>query len=131
MKILMTALLALSLIFAPMAAAQAPPPVHSVSLSWTASVSPSVTHYAVYRSLVSGGPYNYIGYTTGLTYVNSKNADGSPLVAGTTYYFVVVAFTAPDPVTKLTSNSVISNEFAGTIPTTTTAPATNLTGQTQ
>ena len=30
---------------------------HSVTLSWTASISPNITGYNIYRSMTSGGPY--------------------------------------------------------------------------
>ena len=53
-------------------------------LSWTASVSPNVTNYNVYRS--SGGPYNIIanvGMATGFTDYTIQN--------GQTYYYVTTA----------------------------------------
>lgn len=108
-------LLFFMLLFAPMLMAQT---VHKVTLRWNASASTTVTHYGVYRATVSGGPYAYLGYTTGLSYANSKNPDGTPLADNAVFYYVVVAFTAPDPVTKKSSHSVNSNEVQVTIPVT-------------
>jgi len=109
--------------------------VHKVSLHWTASVSSTVTHYAVYRSTADPTcpecrTYVYLGYTTGTSYVNSKNPDGTPLVEGQRYYYVVVAFTDVDPTTGHSLHSIDSNEFGATIPVT-PAPATNLDGGVQ
>jgi fibronectin type 3 domain-containing protein len=56
---------------------------HGVNLSWTASVTPSVT-YKVYRSTVSGGPYTNIASGLGST---SYGDTGLP--SGVTYYYVV------------------------------------------
>jgi len=52
----------------------------SVHLSWTDT---GACRYNVYRSMVSGGPYDFLGYTTNVVY------DDSPVVVGTTYYYVV------------------------------------------
>lgn len=123
-------ILSLMLLFAPFvtqAMAQ-----HSVALSWTASTSTTVTHYGVYRGTTSGGPYVYLGYTKNLSYVNSKNPDGTPLADNSVFYYVVVAFTDPDPATGKSSHSPNSNEFKAVIPVTVViAPATNLTATAQ
>lgn len=128
-KFLLFFMLLLAPIFTQAAFAQN---AHKVTLHWGASPSTSVTHYAVYRATVSGGPYTYLGFTTGLAYVNSKNPDGTTLPEGTTFYYVVVAFTATDPVTHKADHSVDSNEAVATIPTTVVIlPATGLTTDAQ
>jgi hypothetical protein len=100
---------------------------HKVTLKWAASPTAAVTHYAVYRSTTHLGPYTYIGYTTGLSYVNGKNPDGSPLVEGQTYYYVIVAYTDVKG-----QFSVNSNEASATIPVTVTVlPAQNVTAESQ
>jgi hypothetical protein len=65
------------------ATAQTP---HSVSLSWTASVS-TVTGYNVYRSTVSGGAYIKLNSSliTGLKYTDTT------VESGTTYFYVATA----------------------------------------
>lgn len=77
----------------------APPNGHSITVTWTASVSTGVTGYNVYRSTVSGGPYTKV----------------APLVAGTTYndsavtagnrYCYVVTSVAPSDTTTESLNS--------------------------
>lgn len=59
---------------------------HSVTLSWTPSVSPNITGYKVYRSGVSGGPYGFlIGPVSGPSYVDKNVA------AGQKYFYVTTA----------------------------------------
>ena len=60
---------------------------HSVTLNWTASTSPNVTGYNVYRGLISGGPYTKLNPSliAGLTYTDLN------VVAGQTYYYVATA----------------------------------------
>ncbi len=124
MKIKMTLLLFATLLFAPFMMGQT---AHKVTVKWTASTTASVTHYAVYRSDTTGGPYQYIGYTTGTSYINGKNPDGSALVEGKTYYYVVVAATATQG-----QFAVNSNEANATIPIKVViAPATNVTAVAQ
>lgn len=124
MKIFKTLALFAVLLFAPAMFAQT---AHKVTLHWGASASASVTHYAAYRATVSGGPYTYLGFTTGLAYVNTKNPDGTPLPEGATFFYVVVAFTAADPVTHKAAHSVDSNEVQVIIPVTVVVlPATAL-----
>lgn len=59
----------------------------SVSLSWTASTSPGVSGYNVFRSTGSGGPYKQINSSlvTGTSYVDNS------IVAGNTYYYTATA----------------------------------------
>ena len=65
------------------------PPVHTVTLKWTASTSPGVTAYNVYRSTQNGSGYTKIGNTTTqLTYVDTS------VTNGITYYYVVTAIDA-------------------------------------
>jgi hypothetical protein len=60
---------------------------HSVSLTWVASTSTSVTGYNVYRSTTSGGPYTEVNSSlvTETTYTDST------VQAGETYYYVATA----------------------------------------
>lgn len=124
LRVLTCLILAISMAAAPAMAVTKP---HTVKLTWTASVTGTVNHYAVYRSTAAPGcpecrTYVYLGYTTGTSYINGKNPDGTPLVEGTTYYYVVVAYTATKG-----EFSLNSNEAAVTIPVTVViAPATNL-----
>jgi hypothetical protein len=64
-----------------------PTPIHSVSLSWTASASPDVTGYNIYRGTASAGPYSKINSSlnAGTTYTDNSVADGQ------TYYYVSTA----------------------------------------
>ena len=59
---------------------------HSVTLSWTPSVSPNITGYKIYRSGVSGGPYGFLnGPVSGPNYVDKNVA------AGQKYFYVTTA----------------------------------------
>jgi fibronectin type 3 domain-containing protein len=59
---------------------------HHVDLSWTASASPEVVTYNVYRSPTPNGPYSPLASSiTGLAYSDSS------VQTGTTYYYVVTA----------------------------------------
>jgi hypothetical protein len=60
---------------------------HSVMLKWTASPSPGVTGYEVYRSTVSGSGYTKINpsVVSGLTYTDAI------VVSGVTYYYVTTS----------------------------------------
>lgn len=86
---------------------------HSVTLSWTASVTIGVT-YIAYRGTVSGGPYTKIGTASGDTFVDATGT------GGTKYFYVVTA-------TDGKSESAFSNEVAATF-LANPAPPTNLTG---
>jgi len=60
---------------------------HSVNLSWTASSSPNVAGYNVYRGTASGGPYTKVNSApvSGTTYTDTT------VQPGQTYYYVVTA----------------------------------------
>jgi hypothetical protein len=65
---------------------QAPQP-HSVHLSWTASQSPGVVGYNIYRGGVAGGPYSKVNST-----LNTDTAyTDSTVTAGQTYFYVANA----------------------------------------
>jgi hypothetical protein len=59
---------------------------HSVSLKWTASTSPNVRYYKVYRGTVSGGPY-----ALRATNVKATSYADSTVQSGSTYYYVTTA----------------------------------------
>ena len=61
--------------------------VHSVSLTWTASTSPNVTGYNVYRAATSVGPYTKL---TSLPVAVTNYTDNAVL-SGQTYYYVATA----------------------------------------
>ncbi len=63
---------------------------HSVTLTWTASTTPSVVGYYVFRGNQSGGPYFQMNMTpVAITQYNDTSAQ-----AGQTYFYVVVAVDA-------------------------------------
>jgi hypothetical protein len=93
---------------------------HRVTLTWQASPTAGVDKYGIYRGTASGGPYTLMGYTTGLSFVNGSNPNGTALVEGTTFFYVVVAFEG-------TLFSANSNEFKAVIPVSPKAVA-SLTG---
>ena|ERR1700690_4308242 len=102
---------------------------HSVTLKWQAPVTgPAPDHYKVYRSLTSGSGYVLMGSVpaTSLSFVNGSNPNGTPLVEGQQYCYVVTSLSG-------TAESVNSNEVCVTVPVTTTTvqPPTNLTGVVQ
>jgi fibronectin type 3 domain-containing protein len=74
-----------------------------VTLTWTASVSTTVTGYNVYRSTVSG-----TGYMKVATLVQGTTYQDSTVASGTTYYYVVTA------VGPGNAESVYSNEASAT-----------------
>lgn len=85
---------------------------HVVILSWTASVTPGVAGYWVYRGTTAGGesstPLNPTMVTGSVsTFVYNDTA----VTAGATYYYVVTAV-ASDGVTQ----SADSNEVSATVP---------------
>jgi acid phosphatase len=60
---------------------------NSVTLTWTASTSSSISGYNVYRGTVSGGPYTKLTSSV----VSGDSYKDSTVSSGTTYYYVVTA----------------------------------------
>ena len=60
---------------------------YSVSLAWTASTSPNIAGYNVYRSTTSGGPYTQLNSSlvTTIPFIDST------VTAGQVYYYVATA----------------------------------------
>jgi hypothetical protein len=79
---------------------------HSVSLTWTASITAGVTGYNVWRSTTSGGSYTQLNTTTvaGTSYTDSS------VSAGQIYYYVVTAVDGGN-------QSADSNQAQATVPT--------------
>jgi Fn3 associated len=86
------------------AAAATPPPLHSVSLTWTAPSSP-VAGFNVMRAAISGGPYANLAYVTGPLYLDTA------VIAGATYFYVVESVNASGDA------SANSTQVAAAIPT--------------
>jgi len=63
---------------------------HTVTLNWTASVSPNLVSYNIYRGAVSGGPYVKIASVASsvVSYTDTTS------LAGESYYYVVTAVDA-------------------------------------
>lgn len=82
------------------------PAQHSVLLTWTASTSPNVDGYNIYRSTTSGGPYTQLNSSLnpGTTYTDST------VTNGVTYYYVTTA------VDSNNQQSVYSNQAQAVIP---------------
>jgi hypothetical protein len=82
------------------------PGVHSVTLSWTASVSPNIQGYNAYRAQTTGGPYTKINSTliSGVTYLDNV------VTAGATYFYVTTA------VNSTGAESGHSNEARALVP---------------
>ncbi len=81
---------------------------HDVILSWTASTTPGVVGYNLYRGTTSGGPYP--------TELNSSPINGTTYTdatvqAGQTYYYVVTAVGSGD-----VTQSADSNQVSATVP---------------
>jgi hypothetical protein len=84
------------------------PTSHYVVLSWTASTTPGVIGYNIYRGTTSGGPYPTklnSSPVTGTTYTDNT------VQAGETYYYVATAI-ASDGVTE----GAYSDEASATVP---------------
>lgn len=64
------------------------PSPHTVALSWSASPSPNLQGYRVYRSQVSGGPYNGISGT--LTATTLAFTD-STVSSSQSYFYVITS----------------------------------------
>ena len=79
---------------------------HTASLTWTASSSPNVTGYNVYRGSTSGGPYTKVNsaLVSGTSYVDTT------VEAGQTYYYVATT------VNSTANESTYSNQAPAVIP---------------
>ena len=79
---------------------------HSVLLNWTASSSPNVEGYNVYRGTQTGGPYSKINTSldSNTTYTDSSVTNGD------TYYYVTTAVNSGN------QESTYSNEAEAQIP---------------
>jgi hypothetical protein len=64
-----------------------PPPVHSVLLSWTASISSNISGYNIYRGPSTSGPFNQINSSL----VASTTYTDNSVVDGQTYYYEATA----------------------------------------
>ncbi len=83
-----------------------PTPIqHTVTLTWQASSSASVTGYNVYRSTVSGGYYGLVGSAAQSLSYADQTVD-----SGTTYYYVTTAVNADG------EESAYSNQVAILVP---------------
>jgi hypothetical protein len=80
---------------------------HYVSLSWTASTSPNITGYNVYRAATTGGPFTKL--TSSL--VAAASYVDSTVIAGQTYYYVTTA------VDNTGAESAYSGQAQAVIPT--------------
>jgi hypothetical protein len=60
---------------------------HSVSLSWTASVSSNVSGYNLYRGTTAGGPYTKVNSTL----IVATSYQDTTVQAGQAYYYVATA----------------------------------------
>jgi fibronectin type 3 domain-containing protein len=80
---------------------------HSVSLTWTASVSANIAGYNVYRSTTSGSGYTQINSSL----VTTTSYTDSNVTAGQTYYYVTTAVDASN------DQSGYSNQAQATVPT--------------
>jgi len=73
-----------------------------ITVTWTASSTPGITEYRIYRGLTAGGPYTQVGSVgAAVTTYDDTTVDG-----GVTYYYVVRAY--------LDCESVSSNEASAT-----------------
>ena len=79
--------------------------LYSVLLNWTASTSPNLTNYKVYRGTTTGGPYPVVT-TLGLM----ANYTDSNIQNGQTYYYVSTA------VDSTGAESAYSNEASAVVP---------------
>jgi hypothetical protein len=83
------------------------PVSHNVALNWTASTSPNIAGYNVYRGSISGGPYTKVNpsLVAGVTYSDSA------VQAGQIYYYVCTA------VDTSNNESAYSSPASATVPT--------------
>jgi hypothetical protein len=78
---------------------------HSVVVNWTASISPNLVNYNVYRGATSGGPYAVIAAVGLATTYTDYNVQ-----AGETYYYVATA------VDNTGAESAYSNQASAAVP---------------
>lgn len=78
----------------------------SVALAWTASTSPNISGYNVYRGTVSGGPYSRLNSSL----VAATDYVDAAVQAGQTYYYVTTA------VNIAGAESAYSNQASATTP---------------
>lgn len=86
--------------------ATAVPALHSITVTWTSSTSPSISGYKLYRATVSGGPYTVLNT---LPIATTSYLD-SGVVSGQTYFYVATTIAS-------TSESGYSTEATGVVPT--------------
>ncbi len=79
--------------------------LNSVFLSWTASISPNVMQYNLYRGSISGGPYTVLMAVGDVTSYTDYNVQ-----SGQTYYYVAAA------VDNTGTESAYSNEASAAVP---------------
>ncbi|MGD0460509.1 MAG: hypothetical protein ABSC21_22540 [Terriglobia bacterium] len=88
---------------------------HDVILTWTASTTPGVVGYNVYRGTTSGGesttPLNSSPVAAGCTSTTACTYTDATVVAGTTYYYTVTAVASND-----VTQSADSNQVTATVP---------------
>jgi len=80
---------------------------HSVTLNWTASYSPNIAGYNIYRASVSGGPYTRLNTSL----VNGTSFADTAVQSGQSYYYVATA------VDTSGTESSYSNETPANLPT--------------
>lgn len=80
---------------------------HSVVLTWSASTTPGVTGYNIYRATLPSGPYEKLNASTiaELTYTDSD------VISGQTYFYVTTA------VDQMENHSLYSNEAVAIVAT--------------
>jgi fibronectin type 3 domain-containing protein len=79
--------------------------LNSVLLSWTASVSPNLTSYNLYRGTTSGGPYSVVTAVGLVTTYTDYNVQ-----FGQTYYYVATA------IDNTGTESAYSSEASAAVP---------------
>jgi len=83
---------------------------HYMALTWTASNSPSIVGYNVYRGSQSGGPYSLLTPAP----INALAYTDSAVISGSTYFYVVTTVGTNPPYNPVESlNSAV---VSGTIP---------------
>jgi len=89
--------------------------IHDVILSWTASTTPRVVGYYVYRGTALGGEstkaLNSSPAAAGCTSTTTCTYTDATVVAGTTYYYTVTAVASND-----VTQSADSNQVSATVP---------------